>query len=428
LTPVPPCGLFDDVLARLKRGGIFQVPRQRGRATIAGGTQSPPPPTGRKAPPQFWENLVTDADTQSLKTTPLDALHREHGAKMVPFARYAMPVHYDGGIIKEHLHTRAKASLFDVSHMGQARLVGDDAAAALETLVPGDIKGLGKGKTRYTLLTNDRGGIIDDVMVTNRGGHLFIVVNAACKKGDFAHIRKRIGKRAKLKVLRNRALIALQGPAAAAVIGRFMPAARHMLFMTAETFKVGDIECFVTRSGYTGEDGYEISVAAEDAENLARLLLDEPEVMLAGLGARDSLRLEAGLCLYGSDIDAETTPIEANLAWVIGKRRREEGGFPGADVILGQLRDGAPRKRVGLRPDGKAPARAHTPIEDTKGNAIGEVTSGGYGPSVEAPIAMGYVDKAFAAPETPVNLKVRGKALAGRVVKLPFVEQRYFNT
>ncbi len=371
---------------------------------------------------------MTDAGTQDLKTTPLDALHREHGAKMVPFAGYAMPVQYERGIIEEHLHTRARASLFDVSHMGQAQLVGDDAAAALETLVPGDIAGLGKGKTRYTVLTNDAGGIIDDLMVTNCGNHLFLVVNAACKKGDFAHIRKRIGKRAKLKVLRDRALLALQGPAAADVFGRFVPAARHMMFMTAEPFNIGDIACLVTRSGYTGEDGYEISVAGKDAVNLALLLLGEPEVALAGLGARDSLRLEAGLCLYGSDIGAATTPIEAGLAWVIGNRRRDEGGFPGADVILGQLKSGAPRTRVGLKPDSKAPARAHTPIEDTEGHAIGEVTSGGYGPTVEGPVAMGYVKAVFAAPGTPVNLMVRGKALPGRVVKLPFVEQRYFNT
>jgi aminomethyltransferase len=371
---------------------------------------------------------VTDAGTQELKTTPLDALHRERGAKMVPFARYAMPVHYQGGIIKEHLHTRTQASLFDVSHMGQAQLVGDDAAAALETLVPSDIAGLGMGKTRYTVLTNDAGGIIDDLMVTNCGSHLFIVVNAASKKGDFAHIRRRIGKRARLKVLRDRALLALQGPAAADVFGRFVPAARHMMFMTAETFEIGDIACFATRSGYTGEDGYEISVAGKDAENLALLLLGEPEVALAGLGARDSLRLEAGLCLYGSDIDATTTPVEADLAWVIGKRRRNEGGFPGADVILDQLRNGAPRARVGLKPDSKAPARAHTPIEDTEGHVIGEVTSGGYGPTVGGPVAMGYVEAAFAQPGTPVNLMVRGKALAASVVKLPFVEQHHFNT
>jgi aminomethyltransferase len=371
---------------------------------------------------------VTDADARNLKKTPLDALHRERGAKMVPFAGYAMPVHYEGGIIKEHLHTRAQASLFDVSHMGQARLSGDDTAAVLEALAPGDIKGLGKGKTRYTLLTNDRGGIIDDMMVTNCGGHLFLVVNAACKDGDFAHIRARAGGRAELQILDDHALIALQGPAAATVFGRLVPAARHMSFLTAETFDVGGMSCFATRSGYTGEDGYEISVLAADAEHLARMLLDEPEVMLAGLGARDSLRLEAGLCLYGSDIDEKTTLVEADLDWVVGMRRRKAGGFPGADVILGQLKNGAERKRVGLKPDGKAPARAHTPIHDMNGNAIGEVTSGGYGPTVEGPIAMGYVKTAFAKPDTPVNLMVRGKALPARVVELPFVKQRYFNT
>jgi glycine cleavage system aminomethyltransferase T len=319
--------------------------------------------SGSKAPSQFSESHVSKATAQDLKKVPLDALHRARGAKMVPFAGYAMPVHYEGGIIAEHLHTRATASLFDVSHMGQAHLRGDDAAAALETLVPGDIKGLTKGKTRYTLLTNDKGGVIDDLMVTNCGGYLFLVVNAACKERDFAHIRARIGARAELEVREGRALIALQGPAAATVFGRLVPAARHMSFLTAETLEVGDISCFVSRSGYTGEDGYEISVAAEDAEGLARMLLDEPE-----------------------------------------------------------------RKRVGLKPDGKAPARAHTPIQDMDGNVIGEVTSGGYGPTVEGPIAMGYVKTAFAQPDTPVNLMVRGKPLAARVVKLPFVDQQYFNT
>ena len=371
---------------------------------------------------------MTDADTRDLKRTPLDALHHERGANMVPFAGYAMPVHYEGGIIQEHLHTRAQASIFDVSHMGQARLVGDDAAAVLEALVPGDIKGLGKGKVRYTLLTNDRGGIIDDLMVTNCGGHLFLVVNAACKDNDFAHIRARVADRAELEILDGHALIALQGPAAAAVFGRLVPAARHMSFLTAETFDVGGMSCFVTRSGYTGEDGYEISVPAAEAEQLARMLLDEPEVMLAGLGARDSLRLEAGLCLYGSDIDEKTTLVEADLDWVIGKRRLKEGGFPGAEVILAQLKKGTDHKRVGLKPDGKAPARAHTPIQDASGNVIGEVTSGGYGPTVEGPIAMGYVKTAFAKPGTRVNLMVRGKALPARVVELPFVKQRYFNT
>ena len=370
---------------------------------------------------------MTDQETEPVKETPLDAFHREKGAKMVPFAGYGMPLQYPGGIIAEHLHTREQASLFDVSHMGQAYLLGDDARAALESLVPGDLQGLAEGRTRYTVLTNERGGIIDDLMVTNQGSRLFLVVNAACKEGDFAHIRNHIARRAELEILEDRALIALQGPAAAAVLSRFVPGAGDMKFMTADTFEIGPMECFVTRSGYTGEDGYEISVAARDSDGLARMLSGEPEVLPAGLGSRDSLRLEAGLCLYGADIDDTTTPIEAGLAWVVNKRRRQDGGFLGSDVILGQLENGVPRKRVGIRPDGKAPARAHTAIEDTAGNTIGEVTSGGYGPSVEGPIAMGYVETGFAAAETPVNLIVRGKALPGRVVKLPFVEQRYFN-
>ena len=385
------------------------------------------PTAGQKAPPSFSEGLVTDQETEPVKETPLNAFHREKGAKMVPFAGYGMPLQYPGGIIAEHLHTREHASLFDVSHMGQAHLLGDDAAAALESLVPGDLQGLAEGRTCYTVLTNERGGIIDDLMVTNRGSRLFLVVNAACKEGDFAHIQNHIAGRAELEILEDRALIALQGPAAAAVLSRFEPRAATMKFMTADTFQIGGASCFVTRSGYTGEDGYEISVAAGDAEGLARMLSDEPEVRPAGLGSRDSLRLEAGLCLYGADIDVSTTPIEAGLAWVVNKRRRQDGGFLGSDVILGQLANGVPRKRVGIRLDGKAPARAHTAIEDTAGNTIGEVTSGGYGPSVEGPIAMGYVETGFAAAATPVNLIVRSKALPGRVVKLPFVERRYFN-
>jgi len=363
-----------------------------------------------------------------LEQTPLDALHRSLGAKMVPFAGYAMPVQYETGIIAEHLHTRANACLFDVSHMGQARLKGGDAAAALETLVPGDILGLGQGRTRYTVLTNERGGIIDDLMVTNMGDHLFLVVNAACKEADLAHIESQIGDRAELEILADRALVALQGPKAASVLSRLQADAGTMAFMSAAVMEIGGISCFVTRSGYTGEDGYEISVPAGQAEDLARLLLDQPEVLPAGLGARDTLRLEAGLCLYGSDIDAQTTPVEAGLSWVVGKRRRAEGGFPGAGVIVRQLENGVSRKRVGIRPDGKAPARAHTPIEDTDGNAIGEITSGGYGPSVAGPIAMGYVKNAFADQGTAVNLRVRGKAIPGKVAGLPFVEQRYFKS
>ena len=369
---------------------------------------------------------------QGLKQTPLDALHRELGGKMVPFAGFDMPVQYEAGILKEHLHTREAAAVFDVSHMGQAFLRGDNVQAALETLVPGELQALKEGRTRYTLLTNEAGGILDDLMVTNRGDYLYLVVNAACKEADFAHIEDRIGAETELEILEDRALIALQGPAAAAVLSRHASGVDTMAFMSAATIDIagvsGGVSCFVTRSGYTGEDGYEISAPAADAEALTRLLLDEAEVAPAGLGARDTLRLEAGLCLYGSDIDTQTTPIEAGLAWAVNKRRREEGGFPGDGIILAQLKDGVTKKRVGIKPEGKAPARAHTPIEDSGGNAIGEITSGGYGPSVGGPIAMGYVDAAFSDPDTPVNLMVRGKALAAKVAKLPFVEQRYYKS
>ena len=369
---------------------------------------------------------------QGLKQTPLDALHRELGGKMVPFAGFDMPVQYEAGILKEHLHTREAAAVFDVSHMGQAFLRGDNVQAALETLVPGELQALKEGRTRYTLLTNEAGGILDDLMVTNRGDYLYLVVNAACKEADFAHIEDRIGAETELEILEDRALIALQGPAAAAVLSRHASGVDTMAFMSAATVYIagvsGGVSCFVTRSGYTGEDGYEISAPAADAEALTRLLLDEAEVAPAGLGARDTLRLEAGLCLYGSDIDTQTTPIEAGLAWAVNKRRREEGGFPGDGIILAQLKDGVTKKRVGIKPEGKAPARAHTPIEDSGGNAIGEITSGGYGPSVGGPIAMGYVDAAFSDPDTPVNLMVRGKALAAKVAKLPFVEQRYYKS
>ena len=351
---------------------------------------------------------------------------------MVPFAGFDMPVQYEAGILKEHLHTREAAAVFDVSHMGQAFLRGDNVQAALETLVPGELQALKEGRTRYTLLTNEAGGILDDLMVTNRGDYLYLVVNAACKEADFAHIEDRIGAETELEILEDRALIALQGPAAAAVLSRHASGVDTMAFMSAATVDIagvsGGVSCFVTRSGYTGEDGYEISAPAADAEALTRLLLDEAEVAPAGLGARDTLRLEAGLCLYGSDIDTQTTPIEAGLAWAVNKRRREEGGFPGDGIILAQLKDGVSKKRVGIKPEGKAPARAHTPIEDSGGNAIGEITSGGYGPSVGGPIAMGYVDAAFSDPDTPVNLMVRGKAMAAKVAKLLFVEQRYYKS
>ena len=364
-------------------------------------------------------------ELQNLKTTPLDALHRSLDAKMVPFAGYAMPVQYADGVLKEHIHTRNACGLFDVSHMGQAILRGTDAAKAIEKLVPGDYQGLGEGHTRYTLLTNDAGGILDDLMITRRAGDLYIVVNAACKDQDFAHIQNNLKGEAELEVLTDRALLALQGPKAEAVLSRLNSDASEMTFMTCRAMELAGSDCIVTRSGYTGEDGYEISIPEKDAERIARLLLDEAEVKPIGLGARDSLRLEAGLCLYGSDINTVTTPIEAGLKWAVSKRRRIEGGFPGANIILGQLTDGTKRLRVGILPDGRAPARAHTEIQSQDGKTIGEITSGGFGPTVGGPVAMGYVETEYAEPNTPLNLMVRGKALPARVATMPFIEQRY---
>lgn len=366
---------------------------------------------------------MTDT-VQPLKQTPLHALHRRLGARMVPFAGYEMPLQYRQGIIAEHLQTRARASLFDVSHMGQAILRGDDAIAALESLVVADLQGMPAGTVRYTLLTNEQGGIIDDLMVIHGGYYLVVVVNAARKDADFAHIVERIGERCDIEIWDDRALLALQGPAAAKAFAQLAPASRHMLFMTAENLRIGKISCGVTRSGYTGEDGFEITVPATDASALADLLLEDSQVTMAGLGARDSLRLEAGLCLYGQDIDEGTTPVEAGLAWTIGKRRRETGDFPGAEIILRQLADGPLRRRVGIRLDGKVPARTGAEITDGRWT-IGTVTSGSYGPSIESPIAMGYVDSDFAEPETAVEILVRGKPHTGRVVKLPFVPHRY---
>jgi len=361
----------------------------------------------------------------ALQTTPLDGLHRALGAKMVPFAGYDMPVQYPAGILAEHNWTRTHAGLFDVSHMGQVRLDGAGAAAALERLVPGDIVGLKPQRTRYTLFTNDAGGILDDLMVTNCGDHLFLIVNAACKAADIAHLEARIGRDCAVTPCPQRALLALQGPEAAATLAPHAPAAGALGFMAGAAMAVAGIPCFVTRSGYTGEDGFEISVASANAEALARRLLADVRVKPIGLGARDSLRLEAGLCLYGHDIDTTTTPIEADLAWTIQKRRRESGGFPGAAVILKQLADGAPRKRVGLKPEGKAPAREHTRITARDGALLGEVTSGGFGPTVGGPIAMGYVAAAGAAPGTTVNLIVRDQPRPAAVVPLPFAPHRY---
>jgi aminomethyltransferase len=359
----------------------------------------------------------------TLAKTPLYDLHRALGAKLVPFAGFAMPLHYPTGILAEHLATRRNATLFDVSHMGQIRIAGADAAAALETLAPGDLQALTPGDMRYTLFTDAAGGILDDLMATREERGLFLVVNAACAAADLAHLRTHLGER--VTPLADRALLALQGPAAAAALSRLAPAVAAMRFMTAAQAVLDGAPCIVSRSGYTGEDGFEISLPAESAERLARRLLAMPEVTPAGLGARDSLRLEAGLCLYGHDIDRSTTPVEAGLAWAIGKRRRREGDFPGASVILRQLAEGPPRKRVGLKPEGRAPAREGTPIVDAASVAIGRVTSGGFGPSVDGPIAMGYVAAAAAAPGTAVGLVVRDRPRPARVVPLPFVPQRY---
>ncbi|MBM3572193.1 MAG: glycine cleavage system aminomethyltransferase GcvT [Alphaproteobacteria bacterium] len=368
--------------------------------------------------------------TAPLARTPLHSLHVELGAKMVPFAGYDMPVQYPAGILGEHNHARSGAGLFDVSHMGQARLTGADAARALESISTADIQSLGVGRQRYNLFTNDRGGICDDLMVTNAGDHLFVVVNAACKATDIAHMRATIGARCAIKELDDRALLALQGPAAGAVMARLAPDSRAMVFMTGKSLSVAGHDCFVTRSGYTGEDGFEISVAASEADGLARLLLKQPEVKPIGLGARDSLRLEAGLCLYGHDIDEATTPVEADLVWAIGKSRRagggNAGGFPGATIILAQLANGAKRKRVGVKPEGRAPAREHTELTDMNGKRIGEITSGGFGPTAGGPVAMGYVDVAHATTGTAVQAVVRGKPLPARVVPLVFVKTRYY--
>ncbi len=372
---------------------------------------------------------MSDQDP-NLKQTALHDLHVEAGARMVPFAGYAMPVQYPLGIVKEHLHTRRSAGLFDVSHMGQVKLHGESAAAAMESLVPVDLIGLPEMKQRYALFTNERGGIMDDLMVTNVGDHLFVVVNAACKEQDIAHMRTHIGETCEIEVLEDRALLALQGPEAGAVMKRLAPETEEMVFMTAAEIDIDGIDCFVTRSGYTGEDGFEISVANEDAERLARTLLVQAEVEWVGLGARDSLRLEAGLCLYGHDLDENTTPVEASLLWALSKPRRADGerpgGYPGAEVILKQIADGVERKRVGLKPEGRMPVREGAKLFDLDGNEVGVVTSGGFGPSVNGPVAMGYVRTDLAQPETALQAEVRGKRVPIQVVKLPFVEQRYY--
>ena len=369
---------------------------------------------------------MTDTN-ETLKVTPLNALHLELGGKMVPFAGYAMPVQYPAGVLKEHLHTREKAGLFDVSHMGQAFLSGADPAKALERVTPADIQGIPEGLQRYGLLLSDEGGIKDDFMTTRLAGEaaLYLVVNAAMKDQDFAYIAEKLKGQATLAPAPDRALLALQGPLATDVLERHSPGISQMTFMQAKRVTVAGAPAIVSRTGYTGEDGFEISIEGKDAERVARALLAEAEVLPIGLGARDSLRLEAGLCLYGHDMDDSIDPVEASLVWSMGKRRKEARDYPGADRIARHLQDGAAKKRVGLRPEGRAPAREGTEIADKSGRVVGRVTSGGFGPSLNAPLAMGYVEKEFAANGTKLDLIVRGKALGAEVVAMPFVPNRY---
>ena len=372
--------------------------------------------------------------SETLSKTPLFDLHVSLGARMVPFAGYEMPVQYPLGVLKEHLHTRAHAGLFDVSHMGQVELHGADAAAALETLVPVDVIGIAPGKQRYALFTNEAGGILDDLMIFNTGDYLHLVVNAACKAQDIAHLKSTIGNRCEIHVRDDLALLALQGPGAeAALMGVARLASRVMdlTFMQGAFIELAQVDCLVTRSGYTGEDGFEISVPASDCEAVARALHAQPDVEPIGLGARDSLRLEAGLCLYGHDLDATTTPVEASLNWAMQKVRRtggeRAGGFPGASVILGQLDNpsSVQRKRVGFKPDGRAPIREGVELQDSAGNKIGIVTSGGFGPTVNGPVIMGYVHTAHAAPGTRINAMLRGTPTPVTVVAMPFAPHGY---
>ncbi len=372
--------------------------------------------------------------SDTLRTTPLHALHNELGAKMVPFAGYEMPVQYGLGVMKEHLHTRAAAGLFDVSHMGQVivRAEGgyEAAARAMETLVPVSLLGLKENRQRYGVFTNDEGGILDDLMMANRGDHLFVVVNAACKADDIAHMKAGLPG-CTVEEITDRALLALQGPQSEEVLARLVPDVTEMRFMDVGVFDSPYGALWVSRSGYTGEDGFEISVAADRAEAFARDLLADEAVEPIGLGARDSLRLEAGLCLYGHDIDSSTTPVEAALEWAIQKVRRKggerEGGFPGADVILEQLENGAPRRRVGLRPEGRAPMREGTGLFDAAGDdeQIGRVTSGAFGPTIGAPMSMGYVPADKTQTGTVLYGDVRGKKLPASVAQMPFTPARF---
>jgi aminomethyltransferase len=366
----------------------------------------------------------------------LYALHVELGGRMVPFAGYEMPVQFPAGILKEHLHTRSAVGLFDVSHMGQIALrprsgANRDAALALESLAPVDVLGLGDGRQRYAFFTNESGGVLDDFMVANRGDHLALIFNAACKAADESHLRQHLNATCQIEPQPDRALIALQGPQAEAVLSELAPSVTAMRFMDVSTLSLAGVTCEVSRSGYTGEDGFEISVPEAQAEELARALLHNPAVAPIGLGGRDSLRLEAGLCLYGFDIDSTTSPVEADLGWAIQKSRRaggdRQGGFPGAGVILEQLAQGPQRKRVGLRPLERAPVRGHTQLyrNESDTTAVGTVTSGGFGPSINAPVAMGYLARDYATTSARVFAEVRGKRMPVDVCDLPFVPHRY---
>ena len=374
---------------------------------------------------------MSEPVSEKLLRTPLYDLHVSLGARMVPFAGYDMPVQYPLGVLKEHLHTRAHAGLFDVSHMGQVELHGPDAAKALETLVPVDVLGIAAGKQRYALFTNEQGGVLDDLMIFNTGSYLHLVVNAACKAQDIAHLQKHIGNRCDIRVRDDLALLALQGPGAEAALKGIAAGEVPQTFMAGGRLNLAGIDCLVTRSGYTGEDGFEISVPAAQCEALAKALLAQPNVQPIGLGARDSLRLEAGLCLYGHDLDTTTTPVEASLTWAMQKVRRtggeRAGGFPGAGVILGQLDDATKvkRKRVGLKPEGRAPIREGVELQDAAGNKIGVVTSGGFGPTVNGPVIMAYVDAAHAAVGSKINAMLRGTPTPVTVVAMPFAPHGY---
>ncbi len=349
---------------------------------------------------------------------------------MVDFAGYSMPINYREGILKEHAHTREAASLFDVSHMGQLSISGEGAAAALERLLPVDLIGLEHNRQRYALITNEGGGILDDLMVTNAGEYFFLVVNASRMKEDLTYFESSLKGKCHLAVIENRALIAIQGPAAAPAMERVAPGSCELLFMRAATLEAAGIECLITRSGYTGEDGFEISVPADAAMELAAALLSGEDVRPAGLGARDTLRLEAGLCLYGQDIDESTTPVEAGLSWALSKARRpggeRAGGYPGFETIARQLEGGVERRRVGIIPEGRAPVRAGTELVDNSGKKVGKITSGGYGASVGGPVAMAYVDTSSSAVDTRLDAMARGKARPVRVARMPFVRPRYY--